>query len=115
MHNGRLIIVEAKGGNSTWGSRIDLKDKRAEQGSKSYMEKVIDNYQKQLEIAKKDVNFSVDDLAKLKATVKALEENYNKGTIDYYGIKQKAKQTIDVNGEPVYGISDSIDVVKFEL
>ena len=40
---GRLIIVEAKGGNATWGARIDLKGQRAEQGSKSYMDKVIQN------------------------------------------------------------------------
>ncbi len=77
------------------------------------MDKVIDNYKTQLNLAKKNGSLSTGDLEKLKATVKAFEDH--KGKIDYYGIKQKAKQTIDVNGEPVYGVSDSIDVVKFEL
>ncbi|MCB0257964.1 MAG: hypothetical protein KDI55_29930, partial [Anaerolineae bacterium] len=37
----RLIIVEAKGGSSDWGSRIDLDKKRSQQGSSRYLDSVI--------------------------------------------------------------------------
>jgi ribosome recycling factor len=69
------------------------------------MDKVIKNYNIQLDAAKKNKDISADDLAKLKATVKALNDT-PVDKIDYYGIKQKATKG---------GISDGIDIVKFEL
>ena len=113
LHKGRLILVEAKGGNATLTSRKDLKGMRAEQGSSSYMETVIQNYRKQLEnVESGKTTVTPTEKANLEATVKAFDDY--EGEIDYYSITQKATQTI-VDGKTEYGISDSIDVVKFTL
>ena len=90
-----------------------MDDLRAEQGSKSYMDKVIQNYKDKLEdVNNGDITVTSAEKANLTATVKASKDYKNK--IDYYGIKQKATQTI-VNGKTEYGISDSINIVKFQL
>ncbi len=101
----RLIIVEAKGGSSDWGSRIDLEDTRAQQGSGSYMESVIANYQQKLkDVDDEKIKLSDSDYEALSSTVEAF--NRFEGRIDYIGVKQKAGDS---------GILPSVETYRFDI
>ncbi len=102
--SGRLIIVEAKGGNATWGSK-QANGKQVQQGSREYMESVIDNYKKKLDDADNDkISISATEHADLANTVQAFKDAGK--NIDYYGIKQKATDA---------GVSSDISIFKFDL
>lgn len=106
LHEGRVIIVEAKGGGADWGTRRQgvAGDQIAQQGSKQYMDAVIENYQKQIDSGK----VTGADAAKLQETLDALEDAKELGQdgIKYIGIKQKAGDL---------GVSDKIDVFDFTI
>ncbi len=106
--DGKIVFIEAKGGNASWGSR-NTGDYQAEQGSKEYMESVIKNYDTEFKKARKnpDVDKNSVEFQKLKQTRDTLVEAKDLGEpIGYIGIKQKASDS---------GISDKIDIYIFEV
>ena len=54
--DGKILIMEGKGGNATWGSRM-AGEERAQQGSAKYMNSVIDNYTTKLDTLTKDPRY----------------------------------------------------------
>ncbi|PIE44630.1 MAG: hypothetical protein CSA45_06020 [Gammaproteobacteria bacterium] len=100
--DGRIIIIEAKGGNGTLTGR-KIGGENVQQGHPDYRKDVIKNYSKQFERAKKDPNVSPEDYAKMQETNEALQATLDpkngdspKFVVEYYVVRQ----TIDKNGNP---------------
>ena len=116
----KIIVIEAKGGGATWGSKKVGED-TAQQGSKKYLDSTIKNYNDILEEASNDPRLDapgheaftakVDKLEKTVAALnKAAEKEMNSTTkgqyIEYIGVKQKVTDS---------GLKESIDIFKFDL
>lgn len=102
----RLLILEAKGGNSQLGSRM-YDGKRVEQGSTSYVQSVFENMQREYQKAVDAGNNS----AEIKALGNTLEafKNYS-GKIEFRKVQQKfqtgssLKPTFDVTNYTIGNI-----------
>ncbi|WP_036958381.1 hypothetical protein, partial [Pseudoalteromonas piscicida] len=115
--DGRLLVIEAKGGSATWGSRM-AGTKRAQQGSRAYMDSIFKNYEKKLIEYKADPKYGDPNEAKFNEQVKELNrmlEHYKDmikmdGIIDdpieYIGVQQKASDA---------GIKGAIDATIFDI
>ena len=108
----KIIVIEAKGGGATWGSKKVGED-TAQQGSKKYLDSTIKNYNDILEEASNDPRLDAPGheaftakVDKLEETVAALNNASDSKSIEYIGVKQKVTDT---------GLKDSIDIFKFEL
>ncbi|MCP4324312.1 MAG: type IV secretion protein Rhs, partial [Alteromonadales bacterium] len=102
-----LIFIEAKGGNASWGSR-STGELQAQQGSKDYMQSIIDNYQKVYDdaLVNPKIDKSSADFLRLEKTIEALEDAKDLDAFEYIGVKQKATDA---------GINNAIDIFKFEI
>jgi len=78
----RLLIIEAKGGNSSLGGRRAADGRYVQQGTSEYRESIIENMQKSVD--KADV---YEDVADLDLTLDKLDEFT--GKVDYQLVQQK--------------------------
>lgn len=108
---GKVLIIEAKGGSSTWGSRKAGKQ-RAQQGSKKYMDSIIENYTDKLGILKNSPLYKAGDKKSVKkaediqSMLRKLKVADMKKKIEYIGVQQKASDA---------GLTDSINVTHFDI
>lgn len=112
IEDGKVLIMEAKGGNATWGSRI-AGEERAQQGSAKYMDSVIDNYTEQMKRLTKDPRYGkvgekafTKQVEGIQDMLDSLEDAKLDGTLEYIGIQQKANDN---------GLIDVIDVSIFDI
>ncbi len=109
--DGKVLIIEAKGGNASWGSRSAGKD-RAQQGSEKYMNSIIKNYQVKLRNLTKDPRYIAGDedfvkqVKDMKIMLKSLNDSKLDGTLEYIGVQQKANDA---------GLIEVIDVSIFDI
>ena len=109
--DGKVLIIEAKGGNASWGSRSAGKD-RAQQGSLEYMDSIIDNYTSKLDTLTKDPRYLAgdDDFVKevqgIQDMLDEIEIAKELKSLEYIGIQQKANDA---------GLVDVIDVSIFDV
>ncbi|MDN3381030.1 type IV secretion protein Rhs, partial [Pseudoalteromonas sp. APC 3893] len=110
--DGKVLIMEGKGGNATWGSRM-AGEERAQQGSGRYMDSVIDNYTTKLDTLTKDPRYGkvgeeafTEQVKKLRKTVKKINSSKLDESLEYIGIQQKANDN---------GLIETIDVSIFDI
>ena len=110
--DGKILIMEGKGGNATWGSRKAGTD-RAQQGSPEYMDSVIKNYNDKLRILTKDPRYGKVDEEAFTKQVEGIEDMLDEleiakenKALEYIGIQQKANDN---------GLIDVIDVSIFDI
>ncbi|GAA75579.1 hypothetical protein PMAN_b0256 [Pseudoalteromonas marina] len=110
--DGKILIMEGKGGNATWGSRM-AGEERAQQGSAKYMNSVIDNYTTKLDTLTKDPRYGkvgeeafTKQVEGIQDMLDSLEDAKLDGTLEYIGIQQKANDA---------GLIDVIDVSIFDI
>ena len=109
--DGKVLIIEAKGGNASWGSRSAGKD-RAQQGSLEYMDSIIDNYTSKLDTLTKDPRYLAgdDDFVKevqgIQDMLDEIEIAKELKSLEYIGIQQKANDA---------GLIEVIDVSIFDI
>lgn len=110
--DGKVLIMEGKGGNATWGSRKAGTD-RAQQGSAKYMDSVIKNYNDELRTLTKDPRYGKVGEEAFTKQVEGIEDMLDelriakrKQGIEYIGIQQKANDN---------GLIETIDVSIFDI
>jgi len=109
--DGKVLIIEAKGGNASWGSRSAGKE-RAQQGSLEYMDSIIDNYTSKLDTLTKDPRYIsgdkdfVKEVESIQDMLDEIEIATKSQQIEYVGIQQKANDA---------GLVDVIDVSIFDI
>ena len=110
--DGKVLIMEGKGGNATWGSRI-AGEERAQQGSAKYMDSVIKNYNDKLRILTKDPRYGKVGEEAFTKQVEGIEDMLDEleiakenKALEYIGIQQKANDN---------GLIDVIDVSIFDI
>ncbi|MEP5268989.1 MAG: hypothetical protein ABJQ63_16565 [Lentilitoribacter sp.] len=110
--DGKVLIMEGKGGNATWGSRKAGTD-RAQQGSPEYMDSVIKNYNDKLRILTKDPRYGKVGEEAFTKQVQGIEDMLDEleiakenKALEYIGIHQKANDA---------GLIDVIDVSIFDI
>jgi len=110
--DGKVLIMEGKGGNATWGSRI-AGEERAQQGSAKYMDSVIDNYTEQMKRLTKDPRYGKVGEEAFTKQVEGIEDMLDElriakdnEIIKYIGIQQKANDN---------GLINVIDVSIFDI
>lgn len=108
----KILIMEGKGGNATWGSRI-AGEERAQQGSAKYMDSVIDNYTEQMKRLTKDPRYGKVGEEAFTKQVEGIEDMLDEleiakenKALEYIGIQQKANDN---------GLIDVIDVSIFDI
>jgi len=112
IDDGKVLIMEAKGGNATWGSRM-AGEERAQQGTAKYMNSVIKNYNDKLRILTKDPRYGKVGEEAFTKQVEGIEDMLDEleiakenKALKYIGIQQKANDT---------GLIDVIDVSIFDI
>ena len=109
--DGKVLIIEAKGGNASWGSRV-AGEERAQQGSEKYMNSIIENYSEQSKSLMKDPRYIAgdEDFVKEVESIQDMLDEIEIATksqqIEYVGIQQKANDA---------GLVDVIDVSIFDI
>ena len=102
MDGDRVVIIEAKGGRAELGAARDLNGDFAQQGSKSYMEAIIQNYRDKADAARRAGTPDV----KLESTAAALESAFRFEKIDYFAVKQRNSDL---------GVADTFELTKFNI
>jgi hypothetical protein len=110
--DGKVLIIEGKGGNATWGSRM-AGEERAQQGSAKYMNSVINNYTTKLDTLTKDPRYGKVGEEAFTKQVQGIEDMLDEleiakenKALEYIGIHQKANDN---------GLIDVIDVSIFDI
>ncbi|WP_063704421.1 contractile injection system protein, VgrG/Pvc8 family [Pseudoalteromonas gelatinilytica] len=109
--DGKVLIIEAKGGNASWGSRV-AGEERAQQGSEKYMNSIIENYTSKLDTLTKDPRYIAGDedfvkeVEGIQDMLDEIEIATKSQQIEYVGIQQKANDA---------GLVDVIDVSIFDI
>lgn len=102
MSNSGVCVPD--GCESPLGSR-KVGEERFEQGTSTYRDDVIANYEKQFKEAEKNNTVSADELAKMENALEALLDAKESNALDYFVVRQ----TIDGNGN-----ASAIKVLKLE-
>lgn len=84
LDDGRIIIVEAKGPNADLGARRDLNGDLVQQGTREYMESILDNMRR---------NGPDEALA---ARIKAALED---GDVEYLEVKPSVREVVGPDGQ----------------
>ncbi|UDM64206.1 hypothetical protein KIJ96_19640 (plasmid) [Pseudoalteromonas piscicida] len=110
--DGRLLVIEAKGGSATWGSRMAGK-RRAQQGSREYMDSIFKNYEDKLREYLDSPNFGSDkhevftnQVEQLEDMIDAYKSSKLTESIDYIGVQQRVRDN---------GLVEVIDITEFDI
>jgi hypothetical protein len=114
-HNGEIYVVESKGASSERGTRKDSSGKHNEQGTKEYLDSIVENMEAKIRKSKADPAYTSDPNFKqkiddLQATVNKIKDADLMGTLHYLQVSQRIETNVANKGK-----LSPIEILKFDI